>query len=82
LLVLADSDLDGFTARPGLRLVAYGGPVPLPERADIGRRVVAEHGRLLEALQSRTTTGDEFTRAYRAVKPAPGPTAAVFREDG
>jgi signal transduction histidine kinase len=77
---MADADLDGFTADPDLQLVAYSGPVPLAERADLRPRATAARERLLEALAAGELTREEYERAAAELHDDLGQTVAIFRE--
>jgi hypothetical protein len=79
LVVLADTDLDGFVRQPGLDLVAYAGRVPFDQRVDVGRRAIAERRRLLAAFNSGDMPADAFARAFEASQ-VRGSAVAVFRE--
>ncbi len=78
LVVLADSDLDGFSPQANLELVAYSGPVPLAKQASIGARVAAEASKATASYRSGALSSDAYLRIIKSLK-RPGPAVAVFR---
>ncbi len=67
LVVVADTDLDGFVRDPKLELVAYDGRMPFDERVDAGRRASAEQHRLLAAYNAGDIPADAFARRARSL---------------
>jgi hypothetical protein len=81
LVVMGDGDVVRFADElDDLELVAYEGPMPLPERIDAGRRLGRRYAQVAERFHAGELTLEEFEAAWNALPDEPNPVVAVFYE--
>jgi hypothetical protein len=80
LLVLANTELVGFTGRPGYHVIGFGARRSLAATARAGARVDARARRLLEAHQQGRISSEELTRRALALPKAPNAVLILERD--
>lgn len=80
LLVLANTEIAGFTGRPGYHVVGFGARRSLPATAREGARLQAVQRRLVAAVRAGRITQDQFTRRADALPKAPDAVLILERD--
>jgi hypothetical protein len=80
LLVLANTEIVGFTGRPGYEVIGFGARRSLAETAAAGMRLQARQKRLLELQQQGKLSNEELARRALALPKAPG-AVLILRRD-
>jgi hypothetical protein len=80
LLVLANSDVVGFTGRPGWHPIGFSARRPLAATAAEGARIAAERQRLKDDLAAGRLTVDEYARRDAALPKVPSAVMILERD--
>jgi hypothetical protein len=80
LRVLANTEIMGFTGRPGWHVIGFGGRRSLAATARTGERIATAQRRLQRELRAGRLTEEQFTRRAAGLPPIPRAVLILERD--